>query len=129
MFKCAEYIGYDKNTNCHIYKLIDTNFECEVLAPVIHYAEPTMVSVSGASAVLTAAGVALGYKQKNYSHEDICTNLFKCNIYLCNKFKCSFEEILKFEDKYIDQNIRGVDFSNTYYKDLKDMWDKYNIYK
>jgi hypothetical protein len=85
----------------------------------------------GASTVLTAAGVALGYKQKKKkkkSHEDICTSLFKYNIYLCNKFKCSFEEILKFEDKYIDQNIRGVNFSHTYYKDLKDMWDKYNIF-
>jgi hypothetical protein len=35
MFKCAEYIGYDKTTNGHIYKLIDTDFECEVLASVM----------------------------------------------------------------------------------------------
>jgi hypothetical protein len=73
--------------------------------------------------------IIIVYKEKKYPHQEICKNLFMGNKLLQNKYKfSSLESKLEYQNKYIDQEVKGLDFSKTYYKDLKNMIDKYQLF-
>ena len=115
MFKSIIYLRNDKiKTNSYIYKLIDTDFECEV--------------ASDASAPSAAAAIILEYKKRNYSHDEIVKNLFRCNLYLCDEYNLSFEKELFYQNKYFNKYFKDINFSKLYYQDLKDMWDKHKAF-
>ncbi len=101
MFKSIEFIIYDKDPNYYSYKLIDTEFECEGVV---------------SSSLWFGSEIISEYKKRNYSHKEIVKNLFVYNIIMCNKCKCTFEDILNLQ-KY-----------QEYYQDLKDMWNKYKAF-
>ncbi len=111
MFKSIEYVRYDYKTKSNIYKLIDTEFECEV-------------GVTGSYLVV----IISEYKKRNYPHQDIVKNLFRYILYLCNKFDISFEEELHYHNTYIDMFFNDLNFSKLYYQDIKDMWDKHKVF-
>ncbi len=111
MFKSIYYLRYDYETDSSIYKLIDTDFECEV----------TM-------AVSSLAPIVIEYKKRNYSHKEILKNLLRCNICMCNEFCCTFEQGLNYENTNPDNCYKDTNFSKLYYQDLKDMWDKHKVF-
>ena len=118
MFKSITYLQSDYKKDCNIYKLIDTDFECETY--LAYRVSPK-----------TAMGVAviLEYKKRQYCHEEIVKNLFRCNVHMTYKYHhCSFEDILNWQNKYIDMCFKDIDFSKLYYQELKDMWDKYKVF-
>lgn len=117
MFKSIECLRYYAKIDSYIYKIIDTNFECEMAVP------PSPLSESR-----SAVATILEYKKRNYSDKEIVKNLFRCNLYLCNKYKGSFEEILNRQNIYIDQDFKDINFSKLYYQELKGMWDKYKAF-
>jgi len=123
MFKSIEYCQYDLQTKSYIYKLVDTEFECEVELPWV----VNSVTIVDSTAAETAA-VIVGYKRRNYSHKDIVKNLFRCILFLCNKFNVSLEEELNCQNDSIDKYFKGIKFSKLYYQDLKDMWDKHKAF-
>jgi len=113
MFKSITYLGYDDSKNNVIYKIIDTEFEqelqifegaCEFLATMVEY------------------------KRRNYSHQEIVKNLFRCNLHLCNRYKSSFEHMLDWQSNYIDKSFKDINFSKLYYQDIKNMWDKHKVF-
>lgn len=115
MFKLIEFIRYDEDTYSYIYKLVDTDFECEVAAAFGVGGEVTVATIQE-------------YKKRNYSSYQISKNLFKCNLHLSDKYKHSFEEILDQQNKDLDKYFKDINFSKLYYQDLKDMWDKHKAF-
>ncbi len=114
MFKSIDYLIHDKDILSHIYKLIDTEFECEVALD--------------AAAPSAAVAIILEYKKRNNPHKEIVKNLFIYNLWVCNEYKGSFEQGLNYQNKYIDKRYKDINFSKLYYQDLKDMWDKYKSF-
>ncbi len=117
MFKSIEFLRYYAEIDSYIYKIIDTNFECEMAVPPSPLGEDR-----------SAVATILEYKKRNYPHQDIVKNLFRCNLYICNKYNISFEEILNRQNIYIDQYLKDINFSKLYYQDLKNMWDKHKAF-
>lgn len=116
MFKSIEYIRYNSLTNDFIYKIIDTDFECEVVAR------------SADKDALAALIIISEYKKRNYSYKQIVKNLFMCNLHLCNKHGYIFEKLLGYQLKYADKSFKDIDFLKLYYESVKDMWDNYKCY-
>jgi len=112
MFKSIEYIRYDQLSYSYIYKLIDSDFECTVSA------------ASSSPTARRALAIISEYKRRNLP---VLSNLFLYNLYICKKYNYSFEESLEYQNKYVDKYYPNIKFSNIYYNDLKNMWDKYNI--
>ena len=127
MFKSIDYLRNDKDTNFYVYKLIDTEFECEVLSAEdkneweAASLEPVLEIVPAITAI------ALEYKKRNSSHEEIVKNLFEYNLHLCDKYKSDFEYMLNWQRAYLDAHFEDINFSKLYYQDLKDMWDKHKV--
>ncbi len=107
MLKSIDYLRYNKKTDSFVYNIIDTEFECNITVPF-----------AGSVAKEAAIAVITEYKNRNYSHQEIVKNLFRCNLYLNNKYKYSFEESLNKQYKYLDK----------YFNDLKNMYDKYKVF-
>ncbi len=117
MFKSIEYLRYDEIINSYIFKFIDTEFECEVM-----FVDSAFYVMMEATAMAVAVGaVALEYEKRTYSYQEIVKNLFKCNLYICNKYKRSFEKILMWQHK-------SLKFNEKHLRDLKDMWDKHKVF-
>ena len=126
MFKSITFLHYNDNeddcTDC-IYKIIDTDFECKVDIAYPKTASEFCVSV--------AMIIISEYKERNYSHDEIVKSLFRCNLFVSNKYKYSFEDILKWQQigfsykKYLN---KGIIFNEKHYRDLKDMWDKHKVF-
>ncbi len=116
MFKFITYIRYDESKHNTLFKLTDTEFECEEVQVV-----------EGASE-LTATMVE--YERRNYSHDEIVKNLFKCILFLRNRFfpPRSFEETLDTYYTYEITYFNNLKFHEKYYQDVKDMWDKYKVF-
>ena len=124
MFKSIEYLRYDEIINSYIFKFIDTEFECEVM-----FVDSAFYVMMEATAMAVAVGaVALEYEKRTYSYQEIVKNLFRCNLYLCNTYKRSFENILMWQHKYIDHCFKEINFSKLYYRHIKDMWDKHKVF-
>lgn len=116
MFKLIAYLRYDDSKHIVTFKLIDTDFECEEVQVV-----------EGASE-LNATMVA--YERRNYSHDKIVKNLFRCILFLRNRFFSprSFEEILDSYHTYEVNHFKNSNFHEKYYQDIKDMWDKHKVF-
>lgn len=127
MINSIEYLGFDNDLNSYIYKLIDTEFECEVsLSRVVVDASSNAALI--ALVIRITVMSALEYKKRNYSHDEIVRNLFKCNIYICNKFNHSFEKELSCQLNHIDTYYKDISFAKLYYDDIKAMWDKRKVF-
>lgn len=112
MFKSITYLRDDKETNSYIYKFIDTEFVCDVIAPA------SWASSSPALAIL------MEYEKRNLY---ALTNIFKCNLCLSKEYNYTFEEILNLQRKYSDKYYPELHFNEKYYNELKNMWDKYKV--
>lgn len=121
MFKSIKYLRYDSLIDSHIYKLVNTDFECEIFANE---------QVCGAETVYLTAMILLEYKKRNCPHKEIVKNLFRYNIYKCKyQFNnLSFEKILSYQNKYFNTYFKEINFSKLYYQDLKNMWDNHKCY-
>ncbi len=123
MFLSITFLQYndqeDDCTDC-IYKIIDTDFICEV-----DIAYPKTASEF---CVIVAMIMISEYKKRNSSHDEIVKNLFRCNLFISNKYKYSFEDILKWQYRYTDKFYKDINFSKLYYQDLKYMWDKHKVF-
>ncbi len=108
MFKSITYLKFDCDTGSDIYKVIDTNFECELIVG------PQAFSVVASFFIF----LAQEYEIRNYSYHDIVKDLFRCNLYLCNKFSYLFEYLLSLQNE----------FTHKYYESVKDMWDKHKAF-
>ncbi len=115
MFKLIEFIRYDEDTYSYIYKLVDTDFECEFAAAFGVGGEVTVATIQE-------------YNKRNYSSYQISKNLFRYNLYMSKKYGYSFEEQLNSQNIFIDQNFKDINFSKLYYPHIKDMWDKYKVF-
>lgn len=118
MFKSIDFFQYDKKIKSFIYKLIDTEFECNLEIAMLETDVPRAAIVAAISE----------YKKRNYSHDEIVRNLFKCNIYICNKFNHSFEKELSCQLNHIDTYYKDISFAKLYYDDIKAMWDKRKVF-
>lgn len=108
MFKSITYLKFDCDTGSDIYKVIDTNFECELIVG------PQAFSVVASFFIF----LVQEYEKRNYSYQEIVKSLFRCNIYLCNKFNYLFEYLLSLQE----------DFAHKYCHGIKDMWDKHKAF-
>ena len=102
------------STKESVFYLIDSEFECEIV-------------LDAAATCIAAPCIILEYRKRNYSHSEIIKRLFRCNLYLCNKFNTKFEYILEMQYRYSDR-FKKVKFKKKYYQDLKDMWDKHKVF-
>lgn len=107
MFKSITYLRFDCDTDSDFYKVIDSDFECELI-------------VGEAFSVVACIFVLLveEYEKRNYSYQEIVKSLFRCNLYLCNKFNYLFEYLLSLQE----------DFAHKYYHGVKNMWDKHKAF-
>lgn len=138
MFKSIEFLRYNNKIDSDIYKLIDTEFECEVVIASLSEKIikrllandcPVTESVSlVAGIVIMTAALVTEYKKRNCSHKEIVKNIFKYNLLINNHHKYYFERLLNIEMVYIDRFIKNINFSKLYYEELKDMWDNYKCY-
>lgn len=122
MFKSITYLRYDEESNLYFYRLIDTDFECEVSAD----SSTVAAAPPAASLVVTiAATVVAEYERRKLPALPI---FFKCNLYLNTKSDLTFEDILKFQHKYMDKYYPEIYFNEKYYDKLKDMWHKCKLF-
>ncbi len=138
MFKSIEYVRYDPKIDSYIYKLVDTDFECEVVIASLSekiikrlLANDCSVTESlslVAGIVIMTAALVTEYKKRNCYHKEIVKNIFKYNLLINNHHKYYFERLLNIEMVYIDRFIKNINFSKLYYEELKDMWDNYKCY-
>jgi len=112
MFKFVSFITYDDDPKSYFYEIIDSDFECNALDGV---------ATLKLSAQAAALEIFLEYKKRNYSHKDIVKNLFRFNLHLDKEYNFNFEDILNWQYK-------NINFSESYYQDIKDMWDKYKAF-
>lgn len=138
MFKSIEFLTYDNKIDSDIYKLIDTEFECEVVIASLSEKIikrllandcPVTESVSLVTGiVIMTAALVTEYKKRSCYHKEIVKNIFKYNLLINNHHKYYFERLLNIEMVYIDRFIKNINFSKLYYEELKDMWDNYKCY-
>jgi len=134
MIKLIEYIKYCEGAKSYTYKIIDSEFQCEL--EVFPLTITSFISIEdlpwvnwdfAEDAAALVAAITTEYQRRNYSHDEIVKNLFKCNIYMSeNKF--SFEDILDWQYKYTDIFFKDINFSKLYYQDLKDMWNNHKMF-
>ncbi len=129
MFKSIIYLrSYNDENIRYIYKLIDTDFECEVVSLAVYRGRLPVGAREVSSAVAMAAVVATisEYKKRSYSHKDIVRNLFR--LLICDEYNFCFEKELDYQNKFIDICYKDINFSKLYYQELKNMWDKHKAF-
>ncbi len=62
MFKPIKYLRYDDEIKSYIYKLIDTDFECDIAVLVSH-----LVNVVPRENVAQIVAIITEYEKRNYS--------------------------------------------------------------
>ncbi len=149
MFKSIEYLRYDHNTESYVYKLVDTEFECEVMLallangapaspkakvvetlelPYIPSTEKARLSAMLAMFYVAAGLVVIEYEKRNCHHKEIIFNLIKFNVFLSNDNKYSFEDILEYLNDHINDHFKQLNFNEKYYQDIKNTWSKYKTF-
>ena len=110
MFKSITYLRFNCDSGSDTYRLIDTDFELELIV-----GPQASLSVVASFLVLLVEE----YEERNSSYQEIVKNLFRCNLYLCNKYNYSFEYLLSLVKQ----------FTHKYYESVKYMWDKYKPFQ
>ena len=124
MFKSIEYLRYDEITNCFIYKLIDTDFECDIAVLVSH-----LVNVVPRENVAQIVAIITEYEKRNYSYKEIIQNLFKYILLFSDTYKfVSFKECLEWQKIYLDEDFKHLNFNGKYYKGIINKWDKHKAF-
>lgn len=124
MFKSIEFLRYNNKSNSAIYKITDTDFECEVSI----LSRSTLRTSWGAhveGAAREASAVAIEYQKRNIS---VIKNLFKCNLYLSYKYNCDFLSVLEWQKIYTNLFYKHINFSEIHYYKLKEMWNKHKVF-
>lgn len=60
------------------------------------------------------------YERRNIP---VVSNIFRCNLSLCEEWNYSFTDILKWQYEHIDKYYPELHFNEKYYNKLKDKWD------
>lgn len=139
MFQSIKYLdfNYDRG-HFWIYEAIDTDFKCIIRVPqyLVERDEFLYLFLNQNDDIDTmrikrlkiydavAAGLlSLQYIKRRYSHQDIANNLLRCNLYLSEKHKCSFEEIVNIQSIHVFDRKHKL-----LYKAAQKMYDVYKMF-
>lgn len=130
MFKYLKYRNYHHKTDSYIYRLIDSEFECDafVESQIIFDMDLMGVDFIGAEVIEASVLIISEYEKRNYSCDKIIKNLLKYNLHICVQHKYNLYKLLKLQRKYIDKYLKSMSFNKKYYKMLKCELNKYKAF-
>lgn len=119
MFKNIKYLGYNNIVEAHVYKLTDTEFECEIFEKFRNVSAVWRVS----SASLEMLATISGYEKQNYERKYLVKNLFLCMLYTCKKYEINFEYLLHYFYKHYSVYLKDITIN-----DFKFIQSKYGAF-
>lgn len=105
MFLSCDYVKYAYNDQEQMYKIKDSEFECELISSKNDY---WLISQF--------------IEEYNKRNLPIIPNLFRFILHLSGKHSLFFENIINSEKN------RNIYFKENYYPKLMDMWNKYKAF-
>jgi hypothetical protein len=114
MFKSIEYLR--KNDGIYTYRIIDSDFECDMLLDIdtVRAAMNRTKSMGGAT-----WSTILEYDKQNLP---IGRNLSLITIYFSNEFKHSISYAISWQDAFMPEYLKQIDYAN--YKEKWEQWKK-----
>jgi len=89
------------------YKIIHSDFEFEIKVRDL----PSLTFMQHSALILSS--IFIEYENIGLSYHDVISNLFKCNLYLCERCNLSFEELL------------SAQHNERYFCDINEFFEKH----
>lgn len=114
MFKEIKYIdrfinNLEEDGNLY-YKVIHLDFEFKIRVQDV----PSLTFIQHSALILKT--IFTEYDNMGLSYNEAINNLFKCNLYLCERYSFSFEDLLSIQNNEI------------YFFDLRKLFEKYKLF-